>query len=506
MNEQPAQPAPTNETEETKMSNVEALKKPLNTPSGSATIAVTQEALARFLTERGLDLETALRIGVSASAGRIEIPYKRNGETVYKKYRKLTEKAFSCDAGSTPFLFNIDCLSDESLANEPLIITEGEFDAIAAMQSGYPRVVSVPNGAPAQRDTVTLSYLDEVEATIRAIPEIILCTDDDEAGQNLQHDLAIRFGKARCKWVKYPKGCKDLNDALRLYGEKGVQETIRRAKYIAVEGLRIMSEFPPLPYKRPHSIGIAGFEKHLNIRMGDLSVVTGIPGHGKTAFVNDMMCRLNQLHGIKVCVGSFEQEPQTDHKRNLRTWYNACLERDMSEAQKAAADKWIDESFVFIAPSEEQDATLEWVLERMATAVIRYGVKLIIIDPWNELDHTKPKELTLTEYTGAAIKEFKKFAKKYLCHVMVVAHPAKMKRDKDGEYPIPTLYDISDSAHWYNKSDLGIVVYRGGDGDIVRIAKSKYHLEIGKPGDVDVKYDPNNGRYMVIDNKVYNGD
>lgn len=503
MKEQPVQSAPRNEKEEIKMSNAAALKKPLNTQSGTATIAETKDPLARFLMERGLCPETAAKYGVTASAGRIEIPYMRDGQIINRKYRGIAEKTFYQDGGSQ-FLWNIDVLKDESLNGEPLIITEGEFDALAAIQAGYPRVLSVPNGAPAQKETATLSYLDEVEGKLRGFAEIILCTDNDEAGQNLQHDLSIRLGKARCKWVKYPQGCKDLNDALRLYGEKGVQETIKRASWIRVDGVYKMSELPPLPYKRPHSIGIHGFENHLNIRMGDFSVVTGIPGHGKTAFVNDMMCRLTEKHGFKIAVGSFEQEPQTDHKRNLRTWYAAKLEKYMSETEKQNADKWIDDKFVFITPNEDSDATLEWVLERAAVAVIQHQAKIIIIDPWNELDHTKPKDISLTEYTGFAIKQFKKFAKKYLVHVMVVAHPAKLKREKDGDYPVPTLYDISDSAHWYNKTDVGIVVYRGAEGDIVRIAKSKYHQEIGKPGDVDVKYNPETGRYMVVDNDVLN--
>jgi twinkle protein len=42
-----------------------------------------------------------------------------------------------------------------------------------------------------------------------------------------------------------------------------------------------------------------------------------------------------------------------------------------------------------------------------------------------------------------------------------VAHPQKLYRDKDsGNYPVPTLYDISGSANWRNKADNGIVIWR----------------------------------------------
>ena len=487
------------------MTNVSASNVLPLSPSGTATIADGQGALESFLLPRGLCVETAVRYGFSASGGRIETPYIRDGQKVYSKYRGIEKKTFSCDAGHRPFVWNIDVLKDTTLENEALIITEGELDALAAIQSGFPRVISVPNGAPSQKGVAVPEYLDEIESSLRQVTEIILATDSDEPGQNLMHDLSLRLGKARCKWVKYPRGCKDLNDALRLFDIPGVQETIRRAQWIAVNGIYRMEELPPHAYKRPLSIGIPGFENHFNIRLGDFSVVTGIPGHGKTAFVNDVMCRMVVNHGFKIAVASFEQEPQTDHLRALHTWHAGKLQKDMSPEEREKADKWINGNFIFIVPGDDDDVTLEWTLERAATAVIRHGAKMVIIDPWNEMDHARPQGMSLTEYTGFAIKQFKKFAKKYGVHVLVVAHPAKMHREKDGEYPVPTLYDISDSAHWYNKVDAGIVVYRGEDGDFVRIAKSKYHGEIGKPGTVDVKFSLETGRYIVVDNQVLNG-
>jgi twinkle protein len=103
---------------------------------------------------------------------------------------------------------------------------------------------------------------------------------------------------------------------------------------------------------------------------------------------------------------------------------------------------------------------LEWVLDRARASVVQHGANMVVIDPWNEMDHSRPRDMSLTEYTGCAIKEFKRLARSMNIHLIVAAHPAKQQRREDGTFQIPSLYDVSDSAHWYNKPEVGIVVHR----------------------------------------------
>jgi twinkle protein len=88
------------------------------------------------------------------------------------------------------------------------------------------------------------AYVETSEPLWRDVREIILCTYDDDAGNALREDVATAFGRSRCKWVRYPKGCHDLNEALRQFGVRGVQETIRRAPWLAVPDIYAMSELP----------------------------------------------------------------------------------------------------------------------------------------------------------------------------------------------------------------------------------------------------------------------
>jgi twinkle protein len=260
-----------------------------------------------------------------------------------------------------------------------------------------------------------------------------------------------------------------------------------------------MEELPPLAVQPALSIGIPALDKHMKLRLGDFSVVTGIPSHGKSTFANTIAHNMAKIHGWNVCFASFEQPPQTEHKRALRTLHAGRPAHLLTEDERQKADAFIQEKFCFIVPNDDSNewADMTWLKDRMVAAVTRFDSKLIVIDPWNELDHMyNQRETSMTQYVGTAIKDLKRFAKAYQVHVMVVAHPAKLAKDRDGFYPIPRAYDISDSAHWYNKPEQVIVVYRQENGNtLLRVAKSRYHYALGVPGDVELKFDDYTGQY-----------
>lgn len=487
------------------------------TPSGSAITAdggaPLEERHFELLQARGLDPELMVKLGVGASdrlSDGIAIPYYERGTCVALKHRTLgADKRFTQEAGGRQILWNVDCLADDTLAGEPLVITEGELDAIAAIQSGFPRTVSVPGGAPATRSPTIRSdevgkryaYLDDAWPYLRDCRDIVLAVDADGPGANLLHDLAVRLGRHRCKWLRYPEGTKDLNDVLREHGERAVRDLILDAQWCRVEGVYLLSELPPVAPPPAFETGIAGLERHYRLRRGDFCVVTGLPGHGKTSLVNEVACRMAETHGWRTVFASFEQTPQIDHRRALRSFHAGRLEKDMDEAARAAADRWIDDHFAFVVPGEDDEVTLSWVLEKVAAAILRYEAGIVVIDPWNEMDHSRPADMTMTEYVGFAIRQFRKLARKYDVHLIVVAHPAKMLRGRDGKYPVPGLYDISDSAHWSNKADVGIVVHRADlmadPTTAIRVVKSRYHSAIGVPGELKAVWDESRTRFVV---------
>jgi len=459
----------------------------------------------KLLEGRGLDVELLENYGVTDSERQgfdIVFNYVLGGETVARKHRRIvksqTEQNFIQDTGAKQSLWNAAALTDQTMSSLPLLICEGEFDAAAAIQAGFARTVSVPNGAPVEgeHEGGRYQYLDLVPAECR---EIILAVDADEPGKRLLQALSNKLGRDRCKWLEYPKGCKDLNDALMRYGLRGVTESVNRARWMDLPGLYRMVELPPLPATPPHDVGIPGLEDHYRARLGDFVVVTGVPNHGKSAMTTAVACHLALRHKWPVVMASFETRPQVELRRLLRTWYNSAPEKDQSANDLASADAWINEWFSFIVPSLDDDANLLWLLERLRGAVTRNGAKVVIIDPWNELDHDRPSEMSHTEYVGHCIRRLKKFAMSNMVHLIVVAHPAKITRDRENKIPIPTLYDIADSAHWANKPEVGIIVHRKSEDEtLIRVAKSRYHDQIGKPGDVSVRYIWQRGAYEMI--------
>ncbi len=121
-----------------------------------------------------------------------------------------------------------------------------------------------------------------------------------------------------------------------------------------------------------------------------------------------------------------------------------------------------------------------------------------MIDPYNEIEHKRPVAMTETEYVSEMLGKVKRFAQNHDVHVWFVAHPGKLPRDRDGKRGIPGLYDISGSANWVNKADIGVVVHRDPaekpPTTEIHIRKIRFRA-VGQLGTVKLAWDKKTGRY-----------
>lgn len=462
------------------------------------------------LEKRGLSVEMAVALGWRPCAGPTDdlwfaIPFLDQGKRVGTKYRTVGgAKMFTQDAGSPQIFWNVDCLREPELASYPLIITEGEIDALTAIQCGFPKTISVPGGAPEHDngdDGARWHCLSHAKTLLDDQKVIVLATDSDRNGAVLRNGLAQRLGRSRCQILEYPTG-KDLNDVLMAQGDEAVRRTVGSASYIPLSGLMRLHEMPERAPKKALDTMIPGLTPHMRMRRGDLIVVTGPPGHGKSTFVTNLVCNMAWHWNAKVALCSLESAVMPDLRRVLRSYRAECFEKDMSEMQRQIADDWINQHFVFLQGDEGEDMTGDWMLERFAAAKARYGAGICVVDPWNEVSvANKPADWTVEMWISQSLRIMKSFARTHDITLIVVAHPRKLGRDKFGKIPKPTLWDIADSAAWANRCDLGVVIYRpdikSGDGlTEISVEKSRDFYSIGTPGIVTLKWQPEASRFI----------
>jgi len=164
----------------------------------------------------------------------------------------------------------------------------------------------------------------------------------------------------------------------------------------------------------------------------------------------------------------------------------------MTKEELSRALAWIGQHFTWIQPGDEADWRIENILEIAGQLCLRRGIRGLVVDPWNELEHLRPPGMTETE--SQALNRVRVFARSRGIHVWIVVHPAKLYRRDDGKYPVPTLYDCSGSANWRNKADNGICIWRDlseHDSPEVEIHVQKIRFRhVGQRGVCTLFYDP----------------
>lgn len=442
----------------------------------------------------------------------IKYPFIRDGNIINVKYRTL-DKHFAQEKDAEKIYFGLDDIKDATT----VLICEGENDKLALEVAGYLNVISVPDGAvnrlkiddiePSQ--DVKFSYVWNCWKELEG-KDIIIAVDNDAPGDALAEELARRYGKDRCSRVKW--SLKDANETLLEQGVDNVIHYIESAVPYPVKGLfpadSLFNEalqFYDNGAQSGVSTGWSWLDNFMTIRTGELSVVTGVPNSGKSEFVDALMVNIAVKHDWNFAICSFEN-PSRIHLGKLCEKYigksfDSSSQNRMTKGEYVdALTGWAHKHFSFImADGVDDTPDIDWILDRAKIAVARYGIRGLVIDPYNEIEHNRPSNMTETEYVSWMLRKVKKFAQMYGVHVWFIAHPAKMYKDKDGAIPVPSLYDIAGSANWVNKADIGVVVHRPEPENIygnteIYIRKVRFK-ENGRIGMCNLSYDRETGRY-----------
>jgi twinkle protein len=468
----------------------------------------------KYFETRGISNNTLLRFNITEAtewmpkAGKdtrvICFNYIKDDQLVNIKFR-AKDKDFKMAKNAELVFYNLDSLKDETTA----IIVEGEVDCLSLYEAGVYNVVSVPNGAGIGQQQ--LKYLDNCWQYFEDKDCIILFTDNDDPGNNLKQELGRRLGKDRCKLITYPDGCKDANDVLLKYGKQMIASMIEQAKKWPIDGMITMDDvyadvcnYYLNGYPKGAAAGIGEFDELLTFSEGQFTIVTGSPGSGKSEFIDYLTTSLARKHNWKFAVCSFEN-PVSIHVTKLMEKFTGLsfdFRKDPKHRIQTAdfeeAIGLTDMYFNFVNIAQI-DVTIQGILAKLKEVVLKTGVKGIVIDPWNYIEHKIPSGYSETQYISEALTLIREFVVQTGTHLFLVAHPKKLQKDSSGQYPPASLYDISGSAHFFNKTDNGISVYRDhvkGKVDVY-VQKIRFHW-LGKLGYTSYNFDTYTRQYIQL--------
>lgn len=429
---------------------------------------------------------------VSKNVGVVCFNYFRDGQLINIKYRDR-DKNFRMVKDAEKIFYNLDGIKD----HKEIWIVEGEIDCLTMVQSGFKNCCSVPAGG--NKTNNNLDYLDNCWNYFENVESVFILTDKDAVGNQLGDELARRIGLERCQRVTLPDH-KDINEVLCAGIRISREYLVGISKPYPLLGVYEVGSFwDELLHIRKNGFPKgwkprAPFGNHVTIHPGYTSIITGIPGHGKSEHLDQVLIELGIDYGLKGAYFSPENWPTSMHIIKLVEKTTGANFWESKVEEINSVKSWLEDHVFWVYPDD--GLNLDNVLEHIRKAVLRHGINWYVIDPWNKLDHQYTGQET--KYISESLDKIDNFNKKNNVHAFIVAHPTKMEKDKDGNYVIPNLYSISGSAHFFNKAALGWTVYKKAQGltDVhVQKVKFKYWGEIGL---IEYVWDQKNGRYYTV--------
>jgi twinkle protein len=460
-----------------------------------------------YLASRGI-LKAAIAIGARTTTGHhadlIEFPYLHGYSKTYEVGSDQPWLQRKRKNARLP-LFLLDRVD----FTRTWILTEGEKDALTCIEVGEANVTSLPDGAVQPNEEFPaksgkLWAIRDAWSQIQAGGgSVILALDNDPAGDITRDTLIDIFGRWRCLTIDWPPHdratgsdgkCKDLNEVLQLFGIQGARYAIRSAKPLKLEGVFKPSEIKKRAPRQYYSTGLPGMDEHLMLFKGELCVITGHTGDGKSTAILNMLGHLAK-NGLKIGLASFEADYWEDVLPFYDTWLHG---EETNEQTSSDTHAWLDERFCFISHEIEPlqtPATIEWIIKQGQDAKGRFGIDVLVIEPWNKLQHRRRNYENETDYIGRALAELRNFAQAYNVIVIVSAHPTK-ESGKEGE--VPSEFDIHGSMNWGNAADHVVIIFRPDkklSSTLIRGVKSRFKKG-GKPGDKWFVFSERTNLYM----------
>lgn len=483
-------------------------KKEYTTPPPE--LKTLSEDVLKWFAGRGITSNTVIRYKISEGidympqVGKevrtIHFNYHHNGELVNIKYRD-SNKNFKLHSGAQLIPYGIDVATDNS--DDELVIVEGEMDALSFYEVGIKTAISVPNGA--SKGSQKLEWLEEFIDFFEG-KKIYIATDMDEAGISLRNELARRIGKDRCWIIEFPY--KDANDTLVHGGSDALVQCYNCASQLPVDGiddansvrgdiLSLYDTGTPKGYDTGYEM-----DSEFLWHPGQVTLVTGIPGHGKSTWLKNIIYRLANRHGLRSFIYSAEEANAAFALTDLiqiatgKSFFESKYSSRITKEEVEEQIPFMNDHFKFYK-LHDNDLTIEGILDKAKWMIKRFGINVMVIDNMSTVEKSMSSQTdTRHHQIKNMMNDISRFARNYDVHVFLVAHPKKMTELKNGIYKVPNGYDVGDSSHWFNLPDNGITVYRNLETSQTEIHRWKVRFKYsGQLGSSCFTFNINNSRY-----------
>ena len=429
------------------------------------------EAGRKFLTSRGITDEViANNKIVSTKDGKsIIFPYFRDGRMTNFKTRGIDGKFFTQSRDAEPLVYNYD----RCKGKEAIVICEGEMDSLSWEVAGIDFHTSVNMGAPNSNDKNIDKKLECLNTSYDIFDEakaIYIATDEDENGRNLQRELVRRFGAEKCLLVDLSP-FKDANEVLVNEGAESLKKRLKIASTPKVEGIFSLDDVRASMMdgfhngqERGTTTYIDEVDKAWTWRNGEVNIWTGYQNEGKSLFLNQLATLKAVFDGWKFAVFSPENMPINDFFNDIIEMYIGRSSDpyhgnlQMSQEEYEHAMDFVKKHFYVIYP--RKDFQLDSIFERAKFLVKTKGIRSLIIDPYNTIQHKMRSGEREDLYISRFMSELKRFAIEQNISVNLVAHQVTPTKDNDGRYLKPDVNRIKGGGTFADKADNVMFVWR----------------------------------------------
>ncbi|RHY31422.1 hypothetical protein DYB32_003516, partial [Aphanomyces invadans] len=363
-------------------------------------------------------------------------------------------------------LFGWNTISNDA---DSIVLTEGEFDAMAVYQATGRPAISLPNGCRSLPPAI-LPLLDRFSS-------IYLWMDSDLHGQESVEKFVTKLGAARTYVVRSP-GVKDANDALLAKLDlNAILDNAKlkpHAQIATFEDLRadvrpVLNEMMnPLRAHGVQSRSIPALNTYLKgFRSGELTVLTGPTGCGKTTLLSQLSLDWC-AQGVSTLWGSFEiKNTRLVHKMLTQmAGRSLALNLDLFER---TADEFEALPMYFLRFFGSSD--VDEVLDAMEYAVYAHDVQHVILDNVQFMMSGQGRGFDKFERQDAALDKFRKFATAKNVHVTLVIHPRKEQDDVD-----LTLSSVFGTAKATQEADNVLILQRNRGEVKLDVRKNRYFV------------------------------